>query len=123
MLVSLAGKAAVELYSETSASGCSNDIKHAINIIREDVSENASCGLGMIAFENMNFDISENMNSRNEIVILAELERYMIKTKDILLKNRDFLEKVTETLIKKETLLYSDIQAIRNSTIITEVAV
>ena len=68
-------------------------------------------------------DTSENMNSRNEAVTHAELERYMLKARDILLKNRDFLEKATAALIEKETLLHSDVKKIRESTVITEVAV
>ena len=68
-------------------------------------------------------DTSENMNSRNEAVTHAELERYMLKARDILLKNRDFLEKATAALIEKETLLHSDVKKIRESSVITEVAV
>ena len=67
--------------------------------------------------------MSENMNSRNEAVTHAELERYMIIAKNILLKNREFLEKATEALIEKETLLHSDISILRDNTTITEVAV
>lgn len=67
--------------------------------------------------------ISENANARIEAVVHAELERYMRGAKDILLKNREFLEKVTEALIEKETLLYSNVRAIRESVTITDVAV
>ena len=124
ILVSLAGKAAVELYySETCASGCSEDIKRAFNLIREGMSENATCGFGMVNISTHEFKTSENMNARNEAVTHAELERYMFKARDILLKNREFLEKATEALVAKETLLSSDIQAIRNSTTITEVPI
>ena len=63
---------------------------------------------------------SESMNSRNEAVTQAELERYMIKTKDILLKNRAFLEKAAEVLMEKETLLYSDICEIKKEVEIIE---
>lgn len=125
VLVSLAGKAAVELYySDTCASGCQNDINRAFNIIREGLSENATLGFGMIDVSTNRFpNTSENMNSRNEAVTQAELERYMLITKDILLKNREFLEKATAALIEKETLLYSDISILRDNTTITEVAV
>ena len=68
-------------------------------------------------------ETSENMNSRSEAVTHAELERYMRIAKDILLKNREFLERVTAALIEKETLLYSDIRALTEGTTITEVAV
>ena len=63
------------------------------------------------------------MNARNEAVTQAELERYMIRTKDILLKNRAFLEAATEALIEKETLLYSDIRRLKERFEIVKVAV
>lgn len=125
VLVSLAGKAAVELYyCDTVASGCRSDIYRACNYIRDGISENATLGFGMIDVSTRSFpETSENMNSRSEAVTHAELERYMRIAKDILLKNREFLERVTAALIEKETLLYSDIRALTESTTITEVAV
>lgn len=125
VLVSLAGKAAVELYyCDTVASGCQSDINRACNYIRDGISENATLGFGMIDVSTRSFpETSENMNSRSEAVTHAELERYMRITKDILLKNREFLERVAAALIEKETLLYSDIRALTESTTITEVAV
>lgn len=125
VLVSLAGKAAVELYyCDTVASGCRSDINRACNYIRDGISENATLGFGMIDVSTRSFpETSENMNSRSEAVTHAELERYMRIAKDILLKNREFLERVAAALIEKETLLYSDIRALTESTTITEVAV
>lgn len=124
-LVLLAGKAAVELYySDACASGCQSDISRAIGLIRSGISESATHGFGMVDVSTRQFpETSENMNARNEAVTQAEIERLMLKTKDILLKNRDFLELASKALVEKETLLYSDIQAIRNSTTITDVAV
>ncbi len=125
VIVSLAGKAAVELYySDSVASGCTNDINRAFNYIRDGISENATLGFGMIDVATKRFpDTSENMNSRNEAVTHAELERFMLKARDILLKNKDFLEKATAALIAKETLLHSDIRSISESTVVTEVTV
>ena len=125
VLVSLAGKAAVELYySDTVASGCTTDINRAFNRIRDGISENATLGFGMIDVSTDRFPItSEDFKSRNEAVTHAELERYMLKARDILLKNRDFLEKATAALIEKETLLHSDVKKIRESSVITDVAV
>jgi len=125
ILVALAGKVAVELYySEACASGCQSDISRAFKEIRTAISESGTCGLGMIDVATQRFpDTSENMNSRNEAVVHAELERYTLKARDILLKNRTFLEKATELLLKKETLLYSDVKALRESVSIVEVAV
>ena len=125
VLVSLAGKAAVELYySDSVASGCTTDIIRAFTYIRDGISEDAALGFGMIDVATNRFpDSSENMNSRNEAVTHAELERYMLKTRDILLKNKYFLEKTASALIEKKTLLHSDIRSIRESSVVTEATV
>lgn len=125
VMASLAGKAAVELYySESCADGCQRDIHQAYNVIRDGLSEIGTHGFGMIDVANHRFpDTSESLNARNEAVTQAELERYMIKTKDILLKNRPFLESVTAALVEKETLLYSDIRELKRNATIVEVAV
>ncbi len=43
----------------------------------------------------------------------AELEKNMFAVRDMLLKNRVFLEKIAEALLEKEVLLASDIAKIR----------
>lgn len=123
ILISLAGKAAVELYySGVCASGCQSDIRKAADNIRDAISESGTGGFGMIDVANHRFpESSESFNSRNESVVHAELERYMFKTREILIKNRDFLEKAAQMLSEKETLLYSDIRKLRESIKITEV--
>ena len=121
IVVSLAGKAAVELYySEACASGCAHDIENAYTLIRDGMSGYGTHGFGMIEAP---LDTSESMNSRSEAVTQAELERYMLKARDILLKNRGFLEKTAEALVEKKTLLASDIRRIREECTITEVSV
>lgn len=124
-LVSLGGKAAVELYySEACASGCQSDIHKAAEHIRRGITESGVCGLSLVDIESkLTPPMSESMNARNEAAVHAELERYLFKARDILLKNRDFLEKAVDALMEQETLLYSDIQALRRSVTITEVAV
>lgn len=125
ILVSLGGKAAVEMYfAEAGADGCQSDIRRAFENIRDAISENGVRGFSMIDVANHRFpDTSENMNARNEAVVHAELERYMLKTRDILLKNREFLETTSAKLIEKETLLHSDIKAIRDSINLVEVTI
>lgn len=123
ILVSLGGKAAVELYySEACASGCYSDIRKAFRQIRTGLLESGTYGLEGIDVSMWNIEMSENMNSRNEAVVHAELERYMFKAKDILIKNRDFLEKTAETLAEKENLLYSDIQEIKSNVSVVNIA-
>ncbi len=128
ILVPLAGKAAVELYySDYLTPGCDHDIDKAVKIIRSNILNESSHGLEMVSpklapWDDRYSNYSESFNARNEAVTHAELERCMVITRDILLKNRAFLEKVTDTLVKKETLLYSDIEKIRKSVKITKVA-
>lgn len=124
-LVSLGGKAAVELYySDTCASGCQSDIHRAADYIRSGITESGTCGLGMVDIETRKTPgMSESLNARNEAVVHAELERYLFKARDILLKNRDFLEKTVDALMKKGTLLYSDIKVLRESSAVTEASV
>ena len=125
ILISLASKAAVELYyAETCASGCQSDIRRAVRNIRDGLVTNATLGLGFVDVETrFSPGMSGNLNTCTEAVTHAELERYMLKARDILMKNREFLEKARDALIEKETLLYSDIRAIRESVKITEAAV
>lgn len=125
VLVPLGGKAAVELYhAENNDSGCQTDLYNAVKHIRGDISDNGTCGLGMLDLETRySYKMSESFRARNEAVVYAELERYMCKAREILLKNREFLEKAVDALLKKETLLYSDIKMLRGSVTITEVVV
>ena len=122
VIIPLGGKAAVELYyAETCASGCYSDLRKAIRQIRRGINDIGTCGIGMIDVSVA--EMSESLNARSEAVIQAEMEKYMFKARDILLKNRDFLEKATELLLEKRTLLHSDIKALKESLTITDVAV
>ena len=124
VLISLAGKAAVELYyADPCTDGCKDDIRRAYDAIRDGISEEATHGFGMVDVSTQTFpETTENYKARNEAVTHAEMERCMLKTRNILLKNMDFLEKAAEALMEKGTLLYSDIQALKASTTITEAA-
>ena len=96
--------------------GCDSDIKKACECIREEISENGNMGLGMVDVEtSYSTRMSEVMNARTEAVIQAEMAKYMFKAKEILIQNREFIEKTVEMLLKKETLLASDIKAIKDS--------
>lgn len=115
VLVSLAGKAASELYcSSEYDTGCAGDIGRASSVLKRRTSSIGTHGLGMIDISRRTMsDMSENYNSHIETVIHAELERNMFRTKDILISNREFLERTAAALMDKGTLLFSDIRAIR----------
>ena len=121
ILISLAGKAAVELVFGICDDGSEGDIRKAIKAIKHGVEKSGTNGLGMITVRE--YSHSETINSRVETVVQAQLESYMFKAKKILAENRDFLDRLAQALIEKETLLNSDIKRIRDSIEIKEVAV
>lgn len=116
ILVGLAGKSAVELLFGTSvASGSESDIKQAVNIIRRKISKRADCGFGLLDVSyGMGSHMSENLNSRSEAIVYSELERFSRTANELLIKNRGFLDAIIQALLEKKTLLYSDIQEIKN---------
>ena len=124
ILVALASKAAVELYyADHVAAGCSSDLKRAAGLLREGILESATSGFGMINGQFRPGECSESLSARREAVVSALLEQYFLKSKDIMIKNRSFLEKIADELVQKGTLLYSDIHRIKESVTITPVAV
>ena len=57
---------------------------------------------------------------KNELMQICDMvhnkQRYeALGARNILIQNREFLEKIADALVEKETLLYSDIKAIRES--------
>ncbi len=117
IMICLGGKVAVELYySENCASGCPSDLRNATKSIRSGIADNGTHGvefLDVYAFG------SDGMTSQSsypiEVATRSALERYLFKVRNILIQNRAFLEKVTDALVEKKTLLYSDIQAIKKT--------
>ena len=117
ILISLAGKAAVEMYyAERCAGGCASDLEKASDLIRRGMTENATSGLALLDKEHQYF--SETHLARCETAVTVELERYMRIARQSLLDNREFLEKVRDALKEKETLLHSDIKFLRKGCIV-----
>lgn len=121
ILVSLASKAAVELYyADHVASGCYRDLNNAVIGIREGLGESGTAGFETLDLVAGDFrHHSESFLSRHEAVTQALLEQYFMKARDIIIKNRDFLELVADELVKKGTLLYSDIKRIKETVTVT----
>lgn len=120
IMVALGGKVATELYySEACASGCYSDLEKAISLLRDGLTESGTNGVSFLEFGDF-YNLSDRTFDNREAVVHAELERYIFQTRNILLKNKEFLEKVADALAEKETLLSSDIKAIRESVTITK---
>lgn len=117
IMISLAGKAAVEMYyADICASGCQSDLDKATAHIRRAITESGFAGMGFLdVTSSSTYEQSEHFLSRMETAVYAELERYMYQTRDILIRNRTLLEAITEELILHETLLHSDVVRIKES--------
>lgn len=122
VMVYLAGKAAVEMYySEAVASGCGEDLSNAAEVIEEGIIESGTLGLHMIS-SGRSSSMPDGYKAQIRAGVASEMERLMLQTRELLLNNRKFLEKAAEQLLKKETLLYSEIRAIRESCVTGDVS-
>ncbi len=65
--------------------------------------------------EGYGYDESQEMLSRREHIVASEIERYYVRTKQIVLENWDFLDKVAQALLEKQIITYKDIAEIRDS--------
>ena len=115
IITSLAGKAATDLlFPEDCSKGCYSDFRKAYRNI-SDMIKGASYGIGFM--EVRGYDVFSNPTAERsaDYVVRAELERYMRIARELLIKNREFLEKAASALSQKGYLLHSDIQKIRKS--------
>ena len=109
-MISLAGKVATEMRFSGIAGGCSKDFRETVGAITEGLMYNATRGF---SFQDYRLPTSPSYDLRMESAVNAELERYTIEVRDILLKNTRLLDRVTEELMQKQYLLFSDIQRIK----------
>jgi cell division protease FtsH len=111
VLVALGGKAASEIKFGRVASGTVSDLQKAISHIYRSTTGVGAYGLSAVG----GGDESEALDSRQEIVVEAELERHLYKAREIVAENREFLDALAKELYEKRTLLYSDIRRIREA--------
>ena len=91
------------------ASGTSSDLSKAWGYIDTATKRIATYGISNLGFGSE----SVYQDARSEIVVTAEFERLLFKAKEILAENREYLDKLAAALCEKETLLNSEIAAIR----------
>jgi len=108
VLIALGGKAAVELSFPHIASGCGSDLNRACHLLKRGIANNATHG-----FHLLDSDIfGDDTNSDRDAVVKAELQRYYHLARNTLIENKALLDDICDALIKKHTLLYSDIREI-----------
>lgn len=121
ILMCLAGKCAVELKLGKTDNGATTDLGKAKQIIKFEVIESGKCGVNLIDVFRIYENPSDTLRSKQETAVHIELEKYIMKARDILIKNDGFLQAVKNELIKKKTLLNSDVKKLREQCKITEV--
>ena len=110
----LAGKAATEIVFGITDVGANTDIKRAFDIVKRFVGSYCEYGFGY--WENLpdNNEIeSPVLINRKVQLIQNEMERYYQQTKKIIIDNREFLDRLTESLTEKKVLISKDIQNIK----------
>lgn len=110
----LAGKAAIEVVYGKTDIGSNSDIHRAVEIVKRFI--DTYCSFGFSFFEGYTSGgISSELLERKTIAVELEMERYYQKAKQILINNRSFLDNVANELAKKQILLSSDIQRLREA--------
>ena len=63
----------------------------------------------------MDHSSSNDLLSRKEQQIYSEMDRYYHETKRMLIQNREFLDKVVQSLCEKDVLTGEELQKIKNT--------
>ena len=113
----LAGKAATELVYGDVDVGANNDIHRARDIVERFVDNYCSYGFDRFEFQHNH---SNDLMVRRESLIFSEMDRYYQMTKKLLIQNREFLDKLVNALVEKETLVTEEVQKIKKSCKIVE---
>ena len=109
---SLAGKAGVEKVCGRFDMGASEDIQAAAGYVRQWIESFGGTGFSGIVCDQR--AASETILAQNEKLAVAKLEELYRVAQAILRNNHDFLFAMQKALLTKETLLGSDVAAIRD---------
>ena len=111
--VVLGGRAATEQeYGEIDV-GATSDLQRAFKIASKFVGD--YCFFGFDSNISWSRDASDMQRERHTQKLAFELEKNYMEVKEILVKNRDFLEKIASKLLEKTTIMMRDIQEIKKT--------
>lgn len=111
ILILLAGKAAIEIVMGDTDVGANSDIGKAFNIARRLLDNYAAYDFNSWCHGG---ETSSKIYDHLDSVTGAEISRYYMETKRLLIKNRSFLDAIIENLRDKKILSYKDIEKIRS---------
>lgn len=111
VLCLLGGKCATEVKYGTLDAGCSSNIERAVDVVKKIIIEYAGNGFDNCS-PRYDFDLSEMKKYNQEKAIKDELEKCYTQARQILIENRDTLDKLASELNKKKLLISEDIKKI-----------
>lgn len=111
----LGGKCAIEIKYGKIDAGCTSDIERAIDVIQRIITQYSGLGFDKCNARHFDFELSETHKYYQERTINDELERFYQQVKELLVKNRKFLDKLAEEINKKKLLTANDIKKIREN--------
>lgn len=115
IIAALAGKVGTELKYPGVASGTMRDLSMASDFVLQGLRDTATNGLALLDIWNDPVESSSKYITSLETVVASELERYTVLCRQLLIENKEFLDKLFNAMVEKEVLLYSDIQKIKSS--------
>ncbi|MBQ2058928.1 MAG: AAA family ATPase [Firmicutes bacterium] len=108
---SLAGMAAVEMKTGLQDWGSSSDLDQAFDRVGDLVKN--SCVSGFSLHSN-GYNDSGQLRARQEQAVSAEVEKYYMRTKQILAANAGFLEALARLVMEKGLLTMEDVSRVRD---------
>ena len=105
VLMSLAGKAAVEQVLGRLASGCYSDLRDAYETVLNGVADTGTLGLSHLG----------QKKDMAQPYVTSELDRFMLKAREVVSANLAFVHAASELLGKQGYLLLSDIAALKQA--------
>jgi len=119
----LGGYTAEEVFFGEMTTGASNDLQKATNMARNMVTKYGMSELGPIIFGDSNDEVflgkdfghvknySEQSASKIDEQVKKILDKAYKRTKELIVQNKDLITKISEDLIKKETLSAKEFKA------------
>jgi len=106
----LAGKAATEIVFGKVDTGARSDIGRAFSIVERFY--NVYCINGYEFFQDRMKDSTDDENSKRNALVANTLTNYEKEVKELIVNNRDKLDKLTALLLKKDTIIFDEIEKI-----------
>lgn len=116
----LGGKAETELKFGIPDLGSEQDLLSSFSLVQSLIEDNCAAGFDKYGYGRFDSDL---LKARQEVAVATEMERYYIKTKELLANNQSFVEKIAQALSEKEVLTGKDIQKIKSECDIISVSI